>query len=107
VDWQQIIALGIVGLTAAVFVRNGWRRRRQPVWMRERGCDGCGAMADARPLPAVRLHAVKGGRPELSLLPPGSRSSAPGLGSSPVGASDERKGRGGSTRETARSHQDT
>jgi hypothetical protein len=62
-DWQEIIALGIVALTAALFVLARWRRRRTAKLPCDAGC-GCGS-AVTPPRESVIYHARKGERPRI------------------------------------------
>jgi hypothetical protein len=47
VDWQQVIALGIVALTACLFIASHWFPRR-PKWAKATRC-GCSASGSANP----------------------------------------------------------
>ena len=60
-DWQQIAALSIVAVTAALFVRARLRRRRAKL-----PCDThCGCAGSAPKGQSVVYHARKGERPEI------------------------------------------
>jgi hypothetical protein len=62
-DWQQVIALGIVAATAGIFI---WRklRRRSFSFTRDThcGCSGGGSVAEKN---SIVFHARKGGRSEV------------------------------------------
>jgi len=61
-DWQKIVALMIVAVTAALFIRARFMRRKAKF-----PCDsGCGCASNtAAPGPSVVYHARKGERPEI------------------------------------------
>jgi len=61
-DWQQIVALIIVAVTGALFVRARLRRRKAK-FPCDSGC-GCSSSSPA-PGPSVTYHARKGERPEI------------------------------------------
>jgi hypothetical protein len=71
-DWQQVIALSIVVLTAAAFVWTRARRRRKAALPCNSGC-GCGTATPPRE--TVIYHARKGQRPEVIIRtgPPDER----------------------------------
>lgn len=62
-DWQQVIALGIVASTAGIFI---WRKFQRRKFTFERdthcGCAGGGHVAEKN---SIVFHARKGGRPEV------------------------------------------
>ena len=60
-DWQQIVALGIVGITAGVFAWQHLRPRRFD-FHRETGC-GCGGAGGPKPSYTVRCR--KGESPQV------------------------------------------
>ena len=62
-DWQQITALGIVALTAALFVLARLRRKRKAGLPCDSHC-GC-STANKANSPSVIYHARKGERPEI------------------------------------------
>jgi hypothetical protein len=67
-DWQQAVTLGIVALTAGVFV---WSRLR-PRNLNQRcgaGC-GCSGAASSRSVPAITFRARKGERPQIIMHNP-------------------------------------
>jgi len=61
-DWQQITALTVVALTAALFLRARMRRSKSKL-----PCDSqCGCASSAEPpKETVIYHARKGERPEI------------------------------------------
>jgi hypothetical protein len=62
-NWQQLAALFIVGLTAMIFL---WSRlRRQKAGAGCGGHCGCGTMSSEPPQGSVVFHARKGERPEI------------------------------------------
>lgn len=64
-DWQDIVAFGIVGVTLAVLVAKQVRRRK-PGFHPGGGCSGCPAAASASP-PSIVLRGRKGGTSTLSV----------------------------------------
>jgi len=64
-DWQQIAALGVVGLTASMFVGARFRRRKFS-FQQDTHC-GCGASGQAAPKTSIVFHARKGQRPQVVL----------------------------------------
>ena len=67
-DWQQAAALGIVGVTAALFVWNKMRPRRFS-FERDTHC-GCSASAAANPQPSIIFRQRKGERPQILVKMP-------------------------------------
>ena len=62
-DWQQIIALAIVAVTAGLMA---WFRFRPRRLGRGHGaCCGCSSGADSVPRETVVFHARKGERPQI------------------------------------------
>ena len=61
-DWQQLVSLAIVGITAAVLLWNALRRRKFS-FQRDTHC-GCAAGHDV-PQYSVVFHARKGERPQV------------------------------------------
>ena len=61
-DWQQSVALAVVGVTASLFVWNRFRPRKFS-FERDTHC-GCGR-GDGVRAPSVVYHARKGQRPEV------------------------------------------
>jgi len=60
-DWQQIAALSIVAITAALFVGSRLRRRKSAL-----PCDShCGCSGSSASGPSVVYRARKGQRPEI------------------------------------------
>lgn len=57
-DWQELVALGIVAVTAAVFVWQ-WRARRH------RPACGCAGHSPSGPPPTTIWRARRGERPQL------------------------------------------
>jgi hypothetical protein len=62
-DWQQIAALLIVGVTACVFIWNK-ARRRQFSLKHDTPC-GCGSAGDLGAKQTIRFSARKGDRPRI------------------------------------------
>ena len=62
-DWQQILALGIVGLTAAVWLWRRFRPRRF-AFHRDTHC-GCAAPDPSAAQSSIVFRARKGERPEV------------------------------------------
>jgi hypothetical protein len=63
-DWQQLVALAVVGVTAGLFAWNRFRPRKFR-FERDTHC-GCGCAAGARgPQHSVVYHTRKGERPEV------------------------------------------
>jgi hypothetical protein len=65
-DWQQLAALGIVGMTAALLFRSWLRRRRLKFsFQRDTHC-GCSTPASSSaPQPSIIFRARKGERPQI------------------------------------------
>jgi len=64
-NWQQAVSLGIVSVTAAVFL---WRRLRPRKFNFERDTHcGCAAGRNHSPPPRVIYRARKGERPQVIL----------------------------------------
>jgi len=65
-DWQQLAALGIVGVTAALLL-NSWLRRRKLKFSFERDTHcGCGTPSRSTGRqPSIIFRARKGERPEI------------------------------------------
>jgi hypothetical protein len=62
-DWQQVIALGIVAATAGVFI---WRKFRRRKFSFERDTPyGCAGGGQDTAQNRIIFHARKGGRPEV------------------------------------------
>lgn len=62
-DWQQIIALVIVAVTAGVFV---WRKLRpRPSPLARDGHCGCASGSQPADKSSIVFHARKGERPEI------------------------------------------
>lgn len=60
-EWQQIMALGIVALTAALFIHARVRRRRGIL-----PCNSnCGCAGSTPKGQSIVYHARKGARPEI------------------------------------------
>jgi hypothetical protein len=60
-DWQQIVALVIVAVTAALFIRARLRRRKGGL-----PCGSqCGSASNISARPTVVYHARKGERPKI------------------------------------------
>jgi hypothetical protein len=64
-DWQQIAALGIVGVTALIFVSAQFRPRKFN-FQRDTHC-GCGSGSGSIPKSSIVFHARKGERPRVTL----------------------------------------
>jgi hypothetical protein len=62
-NWQQVAALVIVGLTAAIFLFSKFSRRKAGSGCGA-GC-GCSASSAAPPRESVVFHARKGERPQI------------------------------------------
>jgi hypothetical protein len=62
-DWQEVIALGIVTATALVFAGRRLRRRKFSL-QRDTHC-GCSANAVTSPPPSIIFRARKGERPQV------------------------------------------
>jgi hypothetical protein len=62
-NWQQVAALGIVGLTAAIFLFSKFSRRKAGSGCGA-GC-GCSASSAAPSRESVVFHARKGERPQI------------------------------------------
>jgi len=62
-DWQQLVALTIVVVTAALLVASKFRRRKFS-FERDTHC-GCGAGRNDTPQHSVIFHARKGERPQV------------------------------------------
>lgn len=60
-DWQQTTALVIVGVTASLFVRSRFRRRK---FSFERDTH-CGCSGGSAPGSSILFHARKGERPQI------------------------------------------
>jgi len=61
-DWQQIIALLIVGVTAFLFLAN--KRRRGKFALKETHC-GCGSGPQIGPRQSIQFRARKGERSQI------------------------------------------
>lgn len=61
-NWQQLVSLTIVGVAAALLLRNQFRRRKFS-FARDTHC-GCGGGHNDRP-PSVVYRARKGERPQI------------------------------------------
>ncbi|MBI4325372.1 MAG: hypothetical protein HY674_08925 [Chloroflexi bacterium] len=62
-DWQQIVSLTIVGITAVAFLWSKTRSRRFGFTC-DTGC-GCAAAGPATPQNSIVFRARKGGRPQI------------------------------------------
>jgi hypothetical protein len=62
-DWQQVAALAIVGVTAMWMVSSRFRRRKFS-FQRDTHC-GCGGGARAVAQPSIVFRARKGERPQV------------------------------------------
>jgi hypothetical protein len=63
-EWQQIVALSLVALTASLMARNAARRwLRSP--LRAHGACLCPGSAGQQPPPSILYHARKGERPRI------------------------------------------
>jgi hypothetical protein len=62
-DWQQVIALGIVAFTAGMFAWGKFRRRK-PGFGKDSHC-GCSGGGRSGEQSSIVFHARKGGRPEV------------------------------------------
>ena len=62
-DWQQITALLIVGVTAGLFVLSAARRRKFS-FKKETHC-GCSSAGDLGAKQSIRFSARKGARPQV------------------------------------------
>ena len=64
-DWQELVALSLVALTASAF---GWSKlRRRPFrFGRDTHC-GCSAPSQTTPQHSIVFHARKGERPRMTL----------------------------------------
>jgi hypothetical protein len=67
-DWQQVSALGIVGVTAALFMWTRVRPRRFS-FERDTHC-GCSSTRSAGHSPSIVFRRRKGGRPEIVVKMP-------------------------------------
>jgi hypothetical protein len=77
-DWQQIIALLIVGVTALCFVvKKFWR---QKFHLKETHC-GCGSAPRIGPKQSIQFHARKGERAKI-IIKNQANQAGPGLHSS-------------------------
>jgi hypothetical protein len=64
-DWQQIAALGVVGATAAMFLRAKLRPRKFS-FQRDTHC-GCASPGQSAPKSSIVFHARKGERSRVVL----------------------------------------
>jgi len=62
-DWQQITALLIVGVTALCFVWNRWWRRKN-MSLKDTHC-GCNSAPQLGPKQSIQFKARKGERPQV------------------------------------------
>ncbi len=62
-DWQRIVALSIVGITAAIFLWVRFRPRRFN-FKRDTHC-GCSSVGQSSPQSSIVFHARKGERPQV------------------------------------------
>jgi hypothetical protein len=67
VNWQQIVSLLIVGITAGMFLR-AWRRQRVLKLQRHSPC-GCGTPRLGDAPPRITFHARKGQRTVVTVCP--------------------------------------
>jgi hypothetical protein len=63
VDWQQSLSLGIVAVTAGLFIAARIRRRRDPL-KRHSPC-GCAGSSQCAPKQGIIYRGRKGERPEM------------------------------------------
>jgi hypothetical protein len=66
-EWQQVIALGIVVITAMLFVFSRFRKRKG--FFKKGGTCGCSAGGSAQPGASITFHTRKGQRPEVIVRP--------------------------------------
>jgi hypothetical protein len=64
-DWQQIIALVIVGLTAGIFLWNRFKPRKFSL-ERDTHC-GCGKAGQDAPRSSIVFRARKGEKPQITV----------------------------------------
>jgi len=65
VNWQQLLSLTIVAVTAGLFARAHLRRRKFS-FARDTHC-GCAAPRAGATPPGITFHARKGHRPEITV----------------------------------------
>jgi hypothetical protein len=65
VNWQQLLSLSIVAITAGLFVHARWRRRKFS-FARDTHC-GCAAPRAGATPPSITFHARKGQRAEVTV----------------------------------------
>ena len=63
--WQELMALSIVAVTAAVFAWNKLRRRK--LRFGQEGHCGCSSPSQTTPGHSIVFHARKGERPKMTL----------------------------------------
>jgi hypothetical protein len=61
-DWQQITALLIVGVTVLLFLASKWRRKKFA--LKQTHC-GCGSGPQIGPAQSIQFHARKGERSQI------------------------------------------
>jgi hypothetical protein len=62
-DWQEILALSIVAVTAAIFLRNKFRPKKFS-FQRDTHC-GCSSPSQSAPGHSIVFHARKGERGQI------------------------------------------
>lgn len=65
-DWQEIAAFAIVGLTLVWLIGSQFRRRKLKLGQGG-SCPGCASAGSARPSSSVVFSARKGERPRVTL----------------------------------------
>jgi hypothetical protein len=64
-DWQQMVSLGIVGVTAAVLLRSKLRPRKFSL-QRDTHC-GCSSANQSAPQSSMVFRARRGERPQITI----------------------------------------
>jgi hypothetical protein len=62
-DWQQLVSLSVVAITAAIFVWVRFRPHRFG-FQRDTHC-GCSSVGQSSPQSSIVFHARKGERPQI------------------------------------------
>jgi len=65
VNWQQLLSLSVVAVTAGLFARAQWRRRKFS-FARDTHC-GCSSLRTGETPPSITFRARKGHRPEVKV----------------------------------------
>lgn len=67
VNWQQFVSLGIVGMTALIFLRSRFKPRKFS-WERDTHC-GCSSPGQFSPQSSMVFRARRGERPQITVKP--------------------------------------